>query len=316
MAIKKILIIRFSSIGDIVLTSPIVRCAANQLGAEVHFLTKTSFESVVSQNPFISKVYTIQEKVSEVIDDLQSEGYDHIIDLHKNIRSKRVIRKLGKPYSSFDKLNIQKWLFTAFKLNFLPDKHIVDRYFEGVSHLGIKNDHAGLDHFIRPEDEALALAYKQDYSSYAVLVLGANYYTKRIPLELAGRIIQNCPLPMLILGGKDVQEEATKLQASYPSCINLAGKISLGESAGYVKHATEVHTSDTGLMHMAAAFKRKIYTYWGSTTPVFGMYAYLPENAPNRVDKQVVGLKCQPCSKLGHQSCPKKHFKCMMEQEV
>jgi len=96
----------------------------------------------------------------------------------------------------------------------------------------------------------------------------------------------------------------------------LVGKTSLAVSAEIVRRSEEVHTGDTGLMHIAAAFKKRIHTYWGSTIPELGMYAYLPTHAPQRVDHQVLNLNCRPCSKLGFDKCPKGHFKCMTEIEI
>jgi len=91
----KILIVRFSSIGDIVLTSPVLRCVKQQIAnSELHYLTKDSYKEIVSGNPYISKVYAIREDVAEVADHLLKEHYDLIIDLHDNIRSHQVSRNI------------------------------------------------------------------------------------------------------------------------------------------------------------------------------------------------------------------------------
>ena len=149
----KVLIIRFSSIGDIVLTTPIIRCIAEQLDVEVHFLTKNSFKSILRYNPYITKLYGIDKSVSEVISDLKAEHYDYIIDLHKNLRTQEVKLRLGIKSYTFNKLNIAKWLKVNLKINQLPDKHIVDRYFEGIQGLNVINDGRGLDYFISHSDQ-------------------------------------------------------------------------------------------------------------------------------------------------------------------
>ncbi len=137
--LKKFLIIRFSSIGDIVLTTPVIRCLKAQVpGAEVHYLTKKQFLPVLEANPYIDKIFTINDKVSEVLPELMEEDYNHIIDLHKNIRSKQVISSLKKPSTAFNKINIAKWLIVNLKIDRLPNVHIVDRYFETVQSLGVK----------------------------------------------------------------------------------------------------------------------------------------------------------------------------------
>ena len=131
----KILLIRFSSIGDIVLTTPVMRCLHQQLGAEVHLLTKKSFGSLLQASPYLQKIYTIQDKVAEVMPQLKAEQYDSIVDLHKNIRSFQVRNQLKAPAYSFDKLNWQKWLLVNFKINRLPEVHIVDRYMTRICNI-------------------------------------------------------------------------------------------------------------------------------------------------------------------------------------
>src|SRR6202789_728000 len=145
----KFLIIRFSSIGDIVLTTPVVRCLKKQVvTAEVHYLTKASVKPILEANPYIDKIHCLGDDLDAVIGTLRSEDFDYVIDLHHNLRTWKVKRGLGKQAFSFDKLNIEKWWYTNFKWNRMPAVHIVDRYMETVAGFGIKNDGAGLDYFI------------------------------------------------------------------------------------------------------------------------------------------------------------------------
>src|ERR1051326_1645307 len=150
----KLLVIRFSSIGDIVLTTPVLRCLKQQLpGAVVHYLTKENFSGIVRNNPYVDKVHSIKKNVAEAIDELRAEKFDHVIDLHNNLRTAQVKMKLHTPSRSFNKLNMQKWLIVNLKWNCLPAVHIVDRYLETVKPLGVKNDGKGLDHFIAAAQE-------------------------------------------------------------------------------------------------------------------------------------------------------------------
>ncbi|MEO8117453.1 MAG: glycosyltransferase family 9 protein, partial [Bacteroidota bacterium] len=151
----KFLIIRLSSIGDIVLTTPVIRCLKQTLPeAEIHYLTKTSFSNILSENPYITKLHEWGKNENEILEILRNEKFDYIIDLHHNLRTLKIKRFL-KPakHFSFSKLNIQKWLLTALKINVLPDIHIVDRYLETVKSFGVKNDGKGLDYFIPEKDE-------------------------------------------------------------------------------------------------------------------------------------------------------------------
>lgn len=312
----KILIIRYSSIGDVVLTSPIIRCVHEQLGAEVHYLTKASMAQLVQDSPYISKVYSIKEDNKEVIGHLLQEHYDAIIDLHKNLRSRQIVRRLNVVTYSYDKLNIRKWLYVNLKINRLPDKHLVDRYFDGVRTLGVSNDGKGLDHYIPEADAAFGRQYHRQHGPYKVAVLGANYYTKRIPVQLLQKMINtDLNTTYILVGGADVTADGDRLARATTS-INMCGKLTLGQSAAIISMADHVISGDTGMMHIAAAYQRPMTSIWGSTVPALGMYPYYGDSDVPRHMAEVEGLGCRPCSKLGYKRCPRGHFRCMMDQQV
>ena len=313
----KFLVIRFSSIGDIVLTSPVVRGLKQQVeNSEVHFVTKKKHAELVSSNPYIDKVYLLDENIGDLISELEKEKYDYVIDLHQNFRSNRIKRSLKCPTFSFDKLNWQKWLMVQFKINRLPKKHIVDRYLETVSVFDLKSDQTGLDYFIKESDTFQKKDLPKPFQNgYVAFVIAGTYFTKKLPEEKVSEICQNIPYPVILLGGKEENEVGEKvLSLSKGNVLNYAGKISLGQSASLVRDARVVLTNDTGLMHIAAAYHKKILSFWGNTIPAFGMTPYLAGEASEILD--VPDLKCRPCSKLGHHKCPKKHFRCMKEIDV
>ena len=314
----KILVVRFSSIGDVVLTTPILRCIKQQIrNVELHFLTKQSFRNVIENNIYIDKLYCIQDKLSEVIPDLKKENYDYIIDLHHNLRTLKLKLALGKKFFSFNKLNPEKFLIVNFKINKLPSLHIVDRYFETVTTLGVKNDDKGLDYFIDKNNQIDILNYLPAHyqNGYHVLVVGGSYYTKQIPINKLKEICVQSSLPLVLLGGKEDCTIAETVHLEFPyKTINLCGKLNINQSASIVQQAKTVITSDTGLMHIAAAFKKDIISLWGNTIPEFGMGPYLAGN--NSQLLEVKNLPCRPCSKLGYKKCPKGHFKCMNDIEI
>jgi len=318
--LQKILVIRFSSIGDIVLTSPVVRCLKAQTKAEVHFLCKTSFRTILEANPNIDKIYSIKKDVKEVIPQLKAEQYDVIIDLHKNIRSLQIRRALGVKSYSFDKINIEKWLIVNFKINRLPDHHIVDRYMKAVEKLGVKNDGQGLDYFIPSDQEvnlnelAKQLNFGESLQQYTAFAIGAAHATKRLPQEKIIDICKSVKSPIILLGGPQEQQAGVQISAvAGKHVLNTCGQMSLHQSASLVRQATEVISHDTGMMHIAAAFSKKIYSIWGNTIPEFGMYPYYPYGINNNISVEVKGLSCRPCSKIGAEQCPKGHFRCMKE---
>ncbi len=317
---KKVLVIRFSSIGDIVLTSPIIRCLKQQVpDAKVHFLTKQQFLPVIEANPYIDRIWLYDKNFRELIPQLKLEGFDFIVDLHKNYRSFFVIRKLGVPSASFPKLNFRKWMLVNLKINFLPPVHVVDRYFRATEKLKIKNDGRGLDFFIPVNEEVDLMTLPATHrEGFIAIVIGGKHNTKIFPVEKLTELCENLSLPVILLGGKEDQQRGELIAASDSSTIfNACGKYTLNQSASVLRQATSVLTNDTGLMHVAAAFRKRMVSVWGNTIPAFGMYPYLSEGSEgNSCIAEVKGLPCRPCSKLGYQTCPKKHFRCMMEIEI
>lgn len=309
---KKVLIIRFSSIGDIVLTTPVIRCVKDQVeSVEVHFATKKSFASILDSNPHVDKLHVLNDDLSLLISQLKAEDFDYVIDLHNNIRSRRVTAALSKPHSRFHKLNVEKWLMVNLKTNQLPDVHIVDRYMAAASKLGVKNDSAGLDFFI-PRNEVVSLdTLPENFrSGYIALVIGAKFATKKLPVQRLKELIKLLRKPIVLIGGSEDESIGAELTDAHPENIfNACGKFSLNGSASLIEQATVVITHDTGMMHIAAAFKRPILSIWGNTIPEFGMHPYLPHSASKIFE--VEGLACRPCSKIGYSECPKRHFNCM-----
>ena len=322
----KLLIIRFSSIGDIVLTTPVIRCVKQQLkGAELHYITKKQFASLIESNPHIDRVYSIEKNVKEISSQLKKENYDFVVDLHHNLRSAQVKSVLGKKSKSFSKLNIEKWLMVNLRINKLPNEHIVDRYFETVKSLGVVNDGQGLDYFIPKKDEvdlktlpsefhSRPDSYRELSGGYIGFVIGAKFFTKQLPKEKIVSIIQKLNQPVILLGGKEDYEKGEWIVKQIKTNIlNACGKYNLNQSASLVKQANKIITNDTGLMHIAAAFKKEIVSVWGNTIPEFGMYPYYGKSQVPSIKSQVQNLSCRPCSKLGFSKCPKGHFKCMNE---
>lgn len=315
----KILILRFSSIGDIVLTTPVVRCVRNKYpDAEIHYATKQAFASIMQHNPYINKVHVLGDSILDLVGELKKEKFDFVIDLHHNQRTLLVKTMLGAKSDAFDKLNVEKWLMVNFKIDKLPKVHIVDRYVDTCKAMGVVNDGKGLDYFIVREDEVdIATLPQPFHSGYIAWVIGAKQNTKRFPVEKIIATLKNThfpDVPVMLLGGEEDMAEANTI---YDACsgkvqlFNAVGQYKLNQSASLVQQAKAVITNDTGLMHIAAAYKRPIISLWGNTIPQFGMYAYYGSNNVQQRILEVKGLNCRPCSKLGYNKCPKVHFKCM-----
>lgn len=313
----KFLILRFSSIGDIVLTTPVIRCLRKKYpDAEIHYATKKAFHSIVKYNPYINKVHLLEDSTSELVSRLKEEKFDYVIDLHNNQRTMLIKAQLGIKSSSFNKLNLQKWLMVNFKVNRLPAVHIVERYLETVQSFGVKNDGEGLDYFLLPEEEISIHSFPEEFQQgYVAWVIGAKQNTKKYPAQKVARAIPLVSLPVVLLGGKEDEENGSlicaKLAETNAKVYNACGKFSLNGSASLVRQAQLVVTNDTGLMHIAAAFKKPIVSIWGNTIPDFGMFQYYGRHLDITTMVGVSNLTCRPCSKLGYAQCPQGHFKCM-----
>ncbi len=313
----KVLVIRFSSIGDIVLCSPVLRCLKQIPGkpVETHFLTKRSFASFVRNYPYIDKVYSLQDSLPEVIGGLKKENYDFVIDLHNNLRSMRVKMALGKPSKAFHKLNAQKWLLTNLKIDRMPEMHIVDRYMLTAQQLGIENDKQGLDFFIPDGEKVDPGQLPENFrNGFVGFVIGGTYATKRLPVHKMVSLCNQLHKPVVLLGGPEDRDTADEIVSkSKTEVFNACGKFSLNGSASLVEQAQVVVSHDTGLMHIAAAFNKPLASVWGNTVPQLGMYPYFPGKGQKPVSKifEINNLRCRPCSKIGYSKCPKKHFKCM-----
>jgi ADP-heptose:LPS heptosyltransferase len=313
---KKILIIRFSSIGDIVLTTPVIRCLRKQLpDAEIHFLTKQAYKTIVASNPYIDKIHILADSFELMLHELKTEEYDCIIDLHHNLRTLRIKRFLKNVKAfSFNKLNVEKFIYTNFKINTLPKKHIVDRNLETVASLGVANDGLGLDYFIPEEDKIKIKDLPAAHSlGYIAIVIGAALATKKLPLHKLKELCAAIKHPLILLGDKDDYIDGKIIAAPDEIKIyNACGKFSLNESADILRGAKLVITHDTGLMHIAAALQKPIISVWGNTVPAFGMYPYYGKSSTQHYDViETNKLWCRPCSKIGYDKCPKGHFKCM-----
>ena len=314
----KILIVRFSYIGDIVLTSSVVRCLKLQLqDAEIHFLTKNAFQSIVASNDHINKVFSINKSINEVLADLKVENYDWVIDLHNNVRTKGLKWKLRRPNKNFRKLTLQKLLLVNFKKDTMPELHVVDRYFESVAHLGVKPDGKPGDFYIDASNEIDPRVYGLQPFKYVTIAIGAQHATKRLPVEKLVALIELISQPIVLVGGPtDIVASEEILRLLSKKIIDTCGNLNLQQSASIVKQSAHLITHDTGMMHIASCLGVKMSTIWGNTVPAFGMTPYVPNDTSLFSVHEVKGLSCRPCSKIGHEKCPKGHFKCMMEQDL
>ncbi len=310
----KILVIRFSSMGDIIYTTPVVRCLKKQLpGAEVHFLTKAAFKYIYDNNPYVDKLLLLKQTLAETIADLKAENYDYIIDLHNNLRTALIKLNVHAKSSTYKKQRIRKWLSLKFNLRLVPPVHLVERYMQAVTFLGVKNDEQPIDYYIKTDHKLSKLLPPSHQTNYAVFIIGATHFTKRMPNEKIVAICKGLNLPVVLLGGNDVKANGDEIASKTSNVYNACGITTLDESVFLVSKASSVIGFDTGLTHIAEAFDKPIASIWGGTVPeLLGVQPY-------KVKEILVAgieLPCRPCSKFGLEKCPLGHFKCMNDMPV
>lgn len=306
-----VLILQFASIGDVVLTSPVVRCLKQQLpNATIHFCTRQAYAPIIAYNPYITERYYLQDSLYALIRQLRLQRFDYVIDLQNTFATRLIKAALGSRSYSVDKQSFRKWLYVGWKINALPDQHIVDRYMAAVLPLGIENDGRGLDYFIPYKDEVeaswLPETHQNDYVAYAI---GGKHMTCRLPLLRMIELCLKINYPIVLLGDKEDRQVGDEIVRAigHKQIYNACGLFNLNQSASFLQRARVVFSHDTGLMHIAAALRKKVYSIWGSTTPQFGFYPYKTAH----VRLETPGLGCRPCSATGLGNCPMKHFKCM-----
>ena len=319
----KFLLIRFGAIGDVVLTTPVIRGLKKQLPlAEIHYLVRPQFAPVIANNPFVDVIHQYRES-DTIAEQLISEKFDAVVDLQNDAGSRFIRNKLGVGSFIVNKRNFRRFLFKRLKWNLMPDEHEVDRNLEAVAPLGVVNDGEGLDYFIPKQEEVTEKDIPASHHlGYIAMVTGGSYFTKKMPVEKIQALCAAIHHPIMLLGGKEDFDTAYAISQADPVKIyNACGKFSLNESADLLKKSKLVISHDTGLMHIAAALKKPVISIWGSTTPSFGMTPYygshfLEQNKNPFDNVQVRKLWCRPCTDIGRDECPQGHFKCMKKISI
>jgi len=339
MLIDKTLIIRLSSIGDIILASPLIRVLHRKFpDAQIDFAVKMEFAELLECHPFINTLYRIDTKLGfaglkTIKEKMKTVGYDLVIDIHNNFRSMYLRSGLGARVVTVDKRQFERFLLTKFKINryngIIP---VAERYIETVKEFGVENDGEGLEVFVPPEiiekvsERLKSLRFKSSPDENRVLTArekligfcpGAKHSTKMWLKEnfvqLGNLLKEKYNARVILFGGsEDVTLCSEIFRGITTKVINLAGELPLLEIAAVMDLCDVVVTNDTGLMHLAAARKRKVVAIFGPTVQEFGFFPYGTENVV--IERR--GLECRPCTHIGSAKCPKGHFKCMREIRV
>ena len=312
-AVKNILVVRLSSIGDIILTTPVLEQLRNAFPlARIDYCTRRQFVPLLASNPLLSSVYT-PENISD------AGHYDLVVDLQNNARSRSMVRGLKSgTVRRYRKQNWKKVLLVRFKMNLYGDAYrsVVERY-QAALHGVVPAVDAPCALYPSTEERNFAAGVvDEDGVPVLAVCFGANHFTKRYPAERFASVISMVtaamPVRVLLLGGKEDLSESEKILAALPessrmSVRTLVGTTSLMQSAALLERSDVVLCNDTGLMHMASAFGKRLFVLFGSSAKEFG---FLPWQTAFELF-ETEGLSCRPCSHIGRASCPEGHFRCM-----
>jgi lipopolysaccharide heptosyltransferase II len=321
----KFLIIRFSSIGDVILTTPLIRCLRAEFpGSRIDFLVKKEFSVVLSQNPYLSNIITFDKtagtrELIRIRKLVKQNSYNHILDIQRNIRSVMISTGSGAAVTGFSKKILARDLLIRFGKNIYKEiKPVYLRYFESIAALGVAYDGKGTEVFpSAAEAEKVTETLKQNNFAAGTPILvvapGAQWENKRWPTEgfaaAADTFYSQTGAYTVLIGGPGDLEICNRVQSQMKTTsLNLAGKLSLMGSASLLGKAAMVFTNDTGMLHMAQAMKAPVVGVYGPTTRELGFFP-MPGNS--RVAE--TDVSCRPCTQKGLHTCPRKHFRCMLD---
>jgi len=307
--LSRILIIRLSSLGDILLTTPFIRSIKTQFPyIKIDMLIREEYADVIKLNPYLDNklLFKKDDKSNSIlIEQLKTNTYDLVIDLQNNLRSKKVISSLRIKSVKFDKRSFDKFLLVNFKINKLREAPPIPiRYAKTFQN--IKLDEQGLD-LVTDKSANSALINKNNLIGFCP---GARHLTKRwlkeYFIELGNKLVEN-GYEIVLLGGKIDKEICTELAVKISGAINLSNDDDLLQTAADMKLCKAIVCNDSGLMHTASTVGTKVIAIFGSTVKEFG---FTPFNCDHLILENNL-LTCRPCSHIGKSNCPKKHFKCM-----
>ncbi|MCX6138213.1 MAG: glycosyltransferase family 9 protein [Ignavibacteriales bacterium] len=288
---------------------------------------KKQFAELVRHNPHLSRVIEFDAdgdggSLGELGAELRRQRYDLVLDLHNNLRT-IALRILSRPLCSevITKHIFRRWMLVRWKRGISqPFLHAVDRYFETLRSYGIHADDKGLEIFL-PDDivsrvkGVITAHFGTSGRTIIGMCPGARHFTKRWPwdkyAETAENLLRDGAYGVLLLGGYEEKDLCDRIASGFPanSILNLAGSLSILESAAAMDCCSVVLTNDSGLMHLAAARRRSVVALFGSTTRELGFFPYGTESVV--VEQQ--DLPCRPCSHIGGDHCPEAHFRCMLD---
>ena len=316
----RILVVRFSSIGDVILTTPLLRALlARHPDAEITYVTKAVMAPLVTDHPAVSRVIALEagESLPSLAARLRRLHFTHRLDLHGTLRAGLLRFLVPGTWSGFDHRRRERRVLIGTKRDIYPThRPVAERYFEAAASLDVHPDGRPPELFVAPAAEERAAAWLQEAGfgpkRLAVLAPGAAHATKRWPAEEWVRLAQllnRDGFELALIGGPEDQAlgDGIAAQAGVPAAV-AAGRLGLQDTGALLRRATVAISGDTGAMHLATASGTPVVALMGPTVRQFGFYPYQA-----RATVLELPLDCRPCTAHGGPVCPLGHHHCLRQ---
>ena len=306
----RILVIRFSSLGDVILASSILN-PLYESGYAVDFLTLKPFASLFEKDYRINKVVAPEKENLKSILQIKQfasslENYDVVIDIHRNLRSFLLTKFLNAKVLKYPKNALKRRAYTnPFLRKYIKDEfNVLQAYSQPLKELGIN-----LSEIPKPEivltSEEKETVKKLLPENFIVIGAGARYQNKAYPYyDKVAKLLGQRGFNVVLIGSKEDKENDFNI---YPeNTIDLRGKLSLRESLATISHAKLTISNDSAVAHMSRAVKVPVLMIYGATHPYFG-FAPLKDEG----DYICLNLPCQPCDIHGKKKCKLETVDCL-----
>jgi lipopolysaccharide heptosyltransferase II len=317
-----VLAVRFSSIGDVLLTTPLLRVLRRRYPhARISVLTRPAYAPLLSHNPHVNHVLEAApgRPLRDLARQLRAQRYTHLLDLHDSIRSRLLRALVPGAWSTYPKHRLARAMLIYTKRDYYRDSRPVpERYFDAARSLGLVPDGEPPDFFLAAEAQVETEAWLARAAArpgrLIALAPGAAHATKRWPVEhwraLTRQLLEQDFSIVIVGGAEDARLADSIANGDQGRLLNAAGRFGLQGTGALLRRAAILVSNDTGVMHMAAAVGTPVVALFGPTVRPFGFFPYT-----SRAEVIELGLGCRPCSSKGGPHCPLGHHRCMLDIE-
>lgn len=294
MQAPRFLIARFSSIGDIILTAPVIHAIRAHYGskARIDFVCNSKFKGAAELLAGVNEIHLVERATVEITSDLKKLNFHYFIDLHCSVRSRSLSKALGIFTLKVDKQSVPRFALTL-GLRKKPVLHFVDRSLKLLDTFNIREPESSVWGAIKTSNVPVP-------ESYIAITPGATYKGKAIPESILLEVCEKLTgfgIAIALVGGPDTTEIASRIEPTSPLISSFCGTTTLKETAYILKHSRLAIGGDTGAMHLACALGTPLVSVWGCTRPSLGLAPWRPNQ--NSVILLPTGRGERPCSRHG-----------------